>query len=135
MPSASFRFGPNAKHKVSIECDYFGSEKYYVDGILVLNHWSLRPRVVRAFKFIGYVIQITVAVGMTAAYGEAFVDGECVATDLFAEFNAQLPNFRVNQSSSNYSKSDDGMPFVSKCGVWLLCVLAIFLALQYFDQS
>jgi hypothetical protein len=133
MPSTSFRFGPNVQHKFSIEFGLFGSEKYFIDGNLILSQWSFRLSGVREFTFNGYKIQIRVWMTMTAAYGEALVDGECVASDLFAEFNAKLPKFLPDNSSSTRSKNDEGMPFVSKFGIWLALVLAILVALKYFD--
>ena len=132
MPSSSFHFGPNAQHKFSIEFGLFGREKYFVDDTLILSQWSFRIKGVRTFTFQGHNIEIRVWMSMTAAHGEALVDGECVASDLFAEFNAQLPRFGADNNSSDHSKSDDGMPFVSKLGIWLALVLALLLAIKYF---
>lgn len=132
MPSASFYFGPNIRHKVSIECGLFGSEKYFVDGTLMLSLWSLGLGGLREFTFNGYKVQIRIRVGMTAVYGEAFVDGECVASDLFAEFNAKLPSLHFNSNPSSDPNKKDGMSLVSKFGIWLALVLAVLVALKYF---
>jgi hypothetical protein len=90
VPSTSFRFGTGQQHEVRIECGLLGSEKYYVDGALVQRLWSFRMSGLRTFKAHGHEIQVRVKVDLKRVCCEASVDGDLVATDLFAAFNAEM---------------------------------------------
>ena len=122
MPSASFLFGVNNAHEIKVECGYFGGEKYFVDGVLALSHWSLRPSGVRKFSAHGHDIEIRVSVNHKAARAEALVDGKVVAENLFASFNAKVARHR------------GGSPWLVKVAVWFVVALAIFWGLKFFER-
>lgn len=128
MPSVSFQFG-SARHTVRIECGMLGKEQYFVNDKLVLSLWSFRLRGVRQFVFEGHRIEVRVWMTLTQAHGEAFVDGEKVASDLFADFNAQFP--RLPDDPPAGSAQASGVSFLSKLGVWLALMLAILVAIRY----
>jgi len=123
MPSTSFRFGPDAEHEVTVQCGYFGREKYFVDGALVLSHWSFWPSGTRGFAARGHTIQIRLSVGLNAARAEAFVDGELVADDLFAEFNAMVARHGTN------------FDVPAKVAFWLVVAVAAFAGFRLLTSS
>ena len=123
MPRASFRFGPTSQHEVEIQCGYFGSEKYFVDGGLMLSHWSFKPTGVRRFSVHGHNIEIRLTVTLKGAHADAFVDNTLVAEDLFAEFNGRLVPRRSEP------------PWLVKVTVWFVVAIAIFTGLKFFDQQ
>lgn len=94
MPTAAFRFGPEGKHEFRIVSGYFGRERYYVDGALLDDRWSMSFNLVREFEWEGYRIRIEVKAGLKRLDVRAFVDGELAADDLFAEMNAKLAHAR-----------------------------------------
>ena len=123
MPRASFRFGPTSQHEVEIQCGYFGSEKYFVDGDLMLSHWSFKPTGVRKFSVHGHNIEIRMTITLKGAHADAFVDKTLVAEDLFAEFNEHLAPRR------------SGPPRLVKVAVWFVVAIVVFTGLKFFDQQ
>ncbi len=123
MPRASFRFGPTSQHEVEIQCGYFGSEKYFVDGDLILSHWSFKPAGVRRFSVHGHNIEIRLTVTLKGAHADAFVDNPLVAKDLFAEFNGRLAPHR------------SGPPWLVMVAAWFVVAIAIFTGLKFFDHQ
>jgi hypothetical protein len=77
-----------------VECGYFGGERYYVDEALVLKRWSFSMGGTRQFDAAGHRIEVRVKVGMRGATGDAFVDGQLKASDLFSAFNSALKSQR-----------------------------------------
>jgi hypothetical protein len=100
MPTASFQFGDQDQHSCRVECGYFGSERYYVDDVLVLRHWSFTMGGARQFDAAGHRVELRIRVGMHGASGDAYVDGQLKATDLFSAFNSALKSRRERPASS-----------------------------------
>jgi hypothetical protein len=98
MPSATFRFGPAREHEVSLVCGYFGTERYFVNGRLVRSQWSLHPTGSREFQAFGHRVRIDLSANLKRVEANAFVDGELVATDLFAKLNEQFARQRQPRS-------------------------------------
>jgi len=122
MPSASFRFGADGAHEVKVQCGYFGSEKYLVNGVTVLSLWSLRPSGVREFSAHGHRIQIRMSVTLKKARAEALVDGRIVSDDLFAEFNSMV------------AQRMGVVPWLVKVAVWFGIALAVFSGLKLWEK-
>ncbi|MES2947154.1 MAG: hypothetical protein V4858_01300 [Pseudomonadota bacterium] len=87
MPTATFHFGSNNEHEARVVCGYLGAERYFVDGKLAHEHWSLKPKVVRQFEVHGHTIRIDFSANLNEIKAKAFVDGELIAADLFAAWN------------------------------------------------
>jgi hypothetical protein len=119
MTNVSFRFGPDDRHECKIVCGWTGMERYYVDGVLVKRCWRLRGGR-QEFTAEGHQIQVRFQSTLNGALGEAFVDGERKAEDLFAEFNARFERLR---------KDPPWWLVVIQwfVGVTILCVLAILV--------
>jgi hypothetical protein len=100
MPTATFRFGPESMHECKVVCGAFGNESYFVDGALVLKHWSLSPSGSREFESLGYHVKIEVSISLKTVVAKAYVNGSIVANDLFYEFNEKLIQARKRRSSS-----------------------------------
>lgn len=87
LATSVFRFGPGQAHECRIAWGLFGSERYFVDGVLVQRIWRLGPGA-RGFTAAGHRIRVEVT-GLRRPAGRAFVDEVLVQDDLFAEFNAR----------------------------------------------
>jgi hypothetical protein len=94
MPTATFRFGPLSEHECRILCGYFGSERYFVDGSLVQKRWSLWANGSREFRAGGHLLRIEVSVNLKKVDAAAFVDGQLVASNLFADLNERFKRQR-----------------------------------------
>lgn len=124
--TATFRFGDRQQHVCRFEGGYLGSERYYVNDKLMLKLWSMGMRGVRTFEAEGHRIEFRVAVSWRDARGDAYVDGERVATDLFADFNARI-------KSAREGKPPLATRLAYQIGLWVLLVLFFMWLLQYWD--
>lgn len=91
MPTSSFRFsGKNGEHELTLKCSLWGRERYLVDGKHVLSVWSGLPTGVRELRVDGRNLKIVYTIKSWMTRADAFVDGEQVANDMFAEFNREF---------------------------------------------
>ncbi len=91
MPTSSFRFsGKTGEHELTLQCSLWGRERYLVDGKPVLSVLSVLPTGVRELSVDGKNIKIVYTIKSWMTRADAFVDGEQIADDMFAEFNHQF---------------------------------------------
>ncbi len=88
MPTATFRFGDDNQYEMIIVAGYLGRERYYVDGRLVLDHWSYHPNAVREFEVGKHLVRIVVTSGPTSFSSRAYVDDRLHVKELFPGFAA-----------------------------------------------
>lgn len=91
MPTSSFRFsGKTGEHELTLQCSLWGRERYLVDGKPVFSVWSVLPTGVRELSVDGRNLKIVYTIKSWMTRADAFVDGEQVANDMFAEFNHEF---------------------------------------------
>lgn len=113
MMSATFRFGPNDIYEFRAECDLIGGERYFVDGTLIGERWSLSAAGSRDFEVNGHRISIVLRSEAKTVLSEAYVDGELKVKELF-------PQIARMQKGP--------LPMMVRAVVWLFIAVVSFVA-------
>lgn len=119
-------------HECRIELDWLGSERYYVDGSLVLEQWSLLGKTA-TFTVHGVKIQVRTRIEMREGVMEVLLDEQVVINNLLEDYNTEC---RASLKKSGGAKKPMMLrPLRAKVGIWIVLFFAFFIFFKWLERN
>ena len=97
MAVATFSFGERPQHTMEVHWSAFGSEKYVLDGRVLLKRWELGFSGERAFDVDGRRLRIVYRLSPKEYYSKVFLDDELIVPELFPDIAEKIQKARAKR--------------------------------------
>ena len=122
---ARFTVKTDREHEVIVDLKWWGLEKYYVDGKLVLKKLAINYQGVREFKVGSDTVKIDLHATINKYHWKALLNNEIIVEDLFPDLTKRIEDNRQRNSNGKFA-------LVKNLILW--CLIAIII-LSFYNAS
>jgi hypothetical protein len=125
------------EHECRIEFDWLGTERYHVDGVLLLRQWSLLGKTA-LFSANGVEIQIRTRITGRTGVTQVLLDGLTAYENLLSHYYQEQRDERtgkLNRLDIGKRKPRTWENWVGKALLWFALAYGFFIFFKWLDRT